>query len=192
MSQHTRVVGPVVAQHYDFSRFHTVADIGGGDATLLAAILVEHPRLTGILFDTTEGSAQAHATAQSAGVADRITIEVGDFFEAAPAGADLYLLKSILHDWDDDRAATILGHCREVIPDGGRLVAIEPVLPEVVDPDGSPSAYLSDLNMLVNVGGLERTRDEFADLLERSGFALGQVTSLPAPAFFSLIEGVPA
>lgn len=94
-----------------------------------------------------------------------------------------------MHDWDDERAATILGHCRRVIPAHGRLLVIEPVLPETVDLTRPPFSYLTDLNMLVLVGGLERTRAEFEQLYERSGFALTHVTPLPPPSGFCLIEG---
>lgn len=191
MSQGTRGVADALPSHYDFGRFHTMADIGGGDGTLIAAILTEQPQLRGILFDTAEGSAQAAGTLGQTAVSDRCVIEVGDFFTEVPEGAELYLLKSIVHDWDDDRAATILGHCRRVIPEHGRLLIIEPVLPETVDPTPPPFIYLSDLNMLVNVGGLERTRAEFERLCERSGFALTDLTPL-SPSGFCLIEAAPS
>ncbi|MGH3995637.1 MAG: methyltransferase, partial [Pseudonocardiaceae bacterium] len=165
--------------------------IGGGDGTLLAAILRENPRLRGILFDTAAGSAESSVRLGDAGVAQRCRVEVGDFFARVPAGAQLYLLKSVVHDWDDDRAATILGHCRSVIPDEGRLLLIEPVPPETVDPEGGPGPYLTDLNMLVNVGGRERTRTDFEALLTRSGFTLTRIRSLPSPQVFQLIEAAP-
>jgi hypothetical protein len=102
------------------------------------------------------------------------------------------MLKSVIHDWDDERAATILRHCRQVIPDHGRLLIVEPVLPEIVDSSLPPVMYLSDLNMLVNVGGRERTQADFEDLCQRSGFTLTGVTPLPPPNAFSLIEAAPA
>ena len=192
MRQGTRLTAQVLPSQYEFGRFHTVADIGGGDGTLLAEILRAHPEPRGILYDTNEGLGQAGETLRAAGVADRCAIQAGDFFAAAPEGADLYLLKSVLHDWSDERAATILGHCRTAIPDHGRLLIIEPVLPEVVDGTLPPTMYLSDLNMLVNLGGRERTRADFERLCRRAGFTLTGVRTLPPPAAFSLLETTPA
>ncbi|WP_216214592.1 methyltransferase [Amycolatopsis aidingensis] len=183
MRQSARIAARVLPSAFDFGRYGTLADIGGGNGTLLSAILAEHPRLRGILFDTPEGIAQAR-------LPRRCERQSGDFFAAVPAGAELYLLKSILHDWDDARSASILDNIRAVIPEHGRLLVVEPVLPEVVEPGESALAYLSDLNMLVNLGGQERTGAEFARLFAGSGFELADVTPLP-PARFSLIEAVP-
>jgi hypothetical protein len=105
------------------------------------------------------------------------------------AEADLYLLESVLHDWSDDRESTILAHCRAQLPEHGRLLVVEPVLPPLVD--GTPPP-MSDLNMLVNLGGRERTRTDFEQLLARAGLTLTSVTPLPAPAVFSLLEAAAA
>ena len=188
MSQGTAATAAVLPRSYPFERFRTVADIGGGDGTLLAALLSAHPRLQGVLYDTEEGQAQAGTAL--AGLSDRVRLETGDFFAGVPSGADLYLLKSILHDWPDDRCATILGHCRGHLPADGRVLIVEPVLPEIVDAT-PPVMYLSDLNMLVNLGGRERTRGEFETLCRRAGFAVTDVISL-APTGFCLIEATPA
>ena len=185
MSQGTRLTAQVMPAHYPFERFGTLADIGGGDGTLLAGVLAAHPTLRGILFDTEEGLAQAPPN-------DRITQHTGDFFEELPAGADLYLIKSVLHNWDDDRCAAILANCRRVIPGQGRLLIVEPVLPETVDGSLPNTMYLSDLNMLVNLGGRERTMADFDKLCRRTGFAVSDVIPLPPPAAFSLIEATPA
>lgn len=192
MSQGTHATATVAPSNYEFKRFRTVVDVGGGDGTLLAAILREHQGLKGILFDTAEGIAQASETLRRAGVHDRATVQIGDFFAAVPEGGDLYLLKSVVHDWDDERAAVILGHCRRVIPEHGRLLIVEPVLPATVDASAPALMYLSDLNMLVNVGGRERTRTDFDELCRRSGFTLSSIIPLPPPAAFSLIEATPA
>ncbi|MGK5551448.1 methyltransferase [Actinomadura kijaniata] len=192
MSQGTRATAAALPGYYDFGRFRTVVDVGGGDGTLLAAILAAHPSLRGILFDSPEGLAQADRTLRDRGVADRCALETGDFFAAVPPGGDLYLLKSVIHDWDDERAATILRHCRKVIPDGGRLLIVEPVLPPAVDPSVPALTYLSDLNMLVNVGGRERTHADFTALCERAGFILTEATPLPPQNAFHVIEAVPA
>jgi O-methyltransferase domain/Dimerisation domain len=191
MRQGTALTAQQLPDAYDFSRFRTVADIGGGDGTLLAAVLSAHPHLSGILFDTAEGLAQADDTFTAVGVMQRCRTSVGDFFTGAPAGADLYVIKSVIHDWDDERCRTILGHVRSVIPDDGRLLIIEPVFPPKVDGTQPPPMYLSDLNMLVNLGGRERTRAEFEELCSDTGFRLTSVTPLPPPAAFSLLEAEP-
>lgn len=191
MRQGTQLTAAVLPTSYDFSRFDTVVDVGGGDGTLIAQVLRAHPGLRGILYDTVEGLAQADATLLAAGVADRCTTRSGDFFTEVPGG-DCYLLKSVVHDWDDERAARILRHCRDAIPEHGRLLVVEPVLPDVVDGSLPATMYLSDLNMLVNVGGRERTRGDFDQLCRAAGFALAGIRPLPPPAAFSLIEAAPA
>ncbi|XVV00697.1 methyltransferase [Actinosynnema sp. CA-248983] len=191
MSQGTHMAATVLPGAYDFSRFATIADVGGGDGTLLAAILGRHDGPRGVLFDTAEGSAQARDVLATAGLADRCEIRTGDFFDSVPTGADAIVLKSVLHDWNDERATTILRNCREALPDDGRLLVVEPVLPEAVADAAAPVIYLSDLNMLVNLGGRERTREEFEALLRGAGFAVQDVVPLP-PSGFCLIEASPA
>jgi hypothetical protein len=192
MSQGTRMATPGLATAYGFERFDTVVDVGGGNGTLIAGILREHQALKGILFDTAEGLAQAGEVLRRAGVNERCTVRTGDFFDSVPAGGDLYLLKSVIHDWDDQRAGVILDNCRKVMPGQGRLLIVDPVLPGVVDGSVPDLMYLSDLNMLVNVGGRERTRADIDQLCQQSGFVLAGITPLPAPAMFSLVEAVPA
>ncbi|MFI7895380.1 methyltransferase [Streptomyces sp. CACIS-1.16CA] len=193
MSQGTRLTAATVPHHFDFGRFSTLVDIGGGgDGTLLASVLREHPKLRGVLFDTAEGLAQAPRRLADEGLTERVALETGDFFASAPAGGDLYLLKSIIHDWDDERCATILRHIRDVIPAHGSLLIVEPVLPATVPADPPGGVYLTDLNMLVNVGGRERTADDFASLCTAGGFVLRSVTPLPAPNIFQIIEASPA
>jgi ubiquinone/menaquinone biosynthesis C-methylase UbiE len=188
MRQGTVVAAQQLLQHYDFGPFRTIADIGGGNGTLLAEILRAYPSLRGILFDTADGLAQADRTLTGANVADRCAIRAGDFLAAAPEGADVYLLKSVLQDGDDNRASAILAHISRVIPDDGRLLIIEPVLPQVFDASAPSTMYLSDLNMLVNLGGRIRTRSDFEQLCERAGFTLQTVTPLPPPVGSSVFE----
>jgi SAM-dependent methyltransferase len=178
----------------DFGRFASVTDVGGGDGTLLAGVLAAHPGLTGVVFDTAEGLAGAPRTLERHGLAGRCSLVAGDFFRAVPEGSDLYVVKSVLHDWTDEQAVTILGHCRAVLPPGGRVLIVEPVLPEVVDAAGAAEVtdggvtYLSDLNMLVNLGGRERTRQDFEEVCHRAGLVLVSVTPLAGAAPFSVIE----
>ncbi|MFE9022038.1 methyltransferase [Streptomyces sp. NPDC007808] len=186
MSQAVAETAAVLPYAFDFGRYTSVTDVGGGDGTLLAAVLAAHPGLTGVVLDTTDGLAQAPRTLERHGLQQRCSLVAGDFFRAVPAGSQLYLMKSILHDWSDDQAVTILRHCREVLPPGGRVLIVEPVLPETVEDD--EATYLSDLNMLVNVGGRERTRADFEDVCGRAGLTVTSVTPLADAAPFWLIE----
>ncbi|MEV0523423.1 methyltransferase [Streptomyces sp. NPDC050439] len=188
MSQAVRATAAVLPHAYDFGRFTTVTDVGGGDGTLLSAVLREHPSLTGVIYDTEEGLAQAPATLERQGVAGRCSLVAGDFFHSVPEGADAFLIKSILHDWSDEQAVAILRHCREVLPPSGRVLIVEPVLPEVVDAETAGLTYLTDLNMMVNVGGRERTRRDFEDLCRRADLTLTSVTPLTRAEPFCLLE----
>ncbi|GAA1950688.1 methyltransferase [Amycolatopsis minnesotensis] len=189
MRDGTRAVAETLPNCFDFGPYRTVLDIGGGDGTLISPVLRENPHLRGIVFDSGEGGAQAPERLAAAGVGDRCAVAAGDFFSAVPAGAEVYLIKSILHDWDDDRSTTILGHCRSVIPADGRLLIVEPVLPETADP-ALARLYLSDLNMLVNVGGRERTRADFEALCARAGFTVTGANPIPDTGYW-LLEAVP-
>jgi SAM-dependent methyltransferase len=196
MSQASRESAAALPRAFEFGRFTKVTDVGGGDGTLLAGVLEAHPGLTGVVFDTAEGLAQARKTLSERGLLERCALVAGDFFHSVPEGSDLYLIKSVLHDWTDEQAVTILSHCRAVLPPGGRVLVVEPVLPEVVDTDAAAHAsdggitYLSDLNMLVNVGGRERTRSDFEDVCHRAGLSVTSVTPLLDAAPFFLIEAV--
>jgi len=193
MVEGTRAAAPAILDACDFSRFGTIADVGGGSGALIAAILVEHPGVRGVLFDTSTGAAGAPRLLEKAGVADRCEVVVGDFFvDPLPAGCDAFILKSIIHDWDDARALAILKNCREAISDNGVLVVIEPVMPEKVaakDPDRS--IVSSDLNMLVNTGGRERTEAEFTELFASTRFKLNAVKPTKAPFPLDVIEAAP-
>jgi hypothetical protein len=191
MTQETQVVLNVLPKGYDFGRFGTALDIGGGNGTMLAAILAAHPSLRGIVFDSEEGITQTAQRLQAAGVADRATVQSGDFFAAIPAGADLYLIKSVLHDWDNEHAETILRRCREVIPADGRLLIVDFVLPATVDTDVPLTFYLSDLNLMVNTGGRERTLADFEQLCGRAGFEITATAPLPGDTGYHYVEARP-
>ncbi len=176
MGDGTQDTADAIAKHYDFSRFPIVVDVGGGNGTLLAAILAAEPAVRGIVFDSPQGVAEAPSALRAAGVADRCDVVGGDFFAEVPEGGHLYLLKNIVHDWDDERAARILANCRRAMAQGGRVLLVESVLPARVDPAGPPDPYLMDINMLVNFGGRERTEAEFHTLLRAAGFVPGPAT----------------
>jgi SAM-dependent methyltransferase len=170
----------------DFSRFATVVDVGGGDGTLLASILAASAHIQGTLFDQPHVVARAGATFDALGVSDRCKLLSGDFFVDIPGGADAYLLKSILHDWDDAASAKILSACCAAMEPDGRLLIFEHV---VGPPNKSARGKLMDLNMLVMTGGQERSLAEFTLLLKRSRFRLLSVTHTSTP--ISVIEAKP-
>ena len=193
MAQQTRAVAPAIIAAYDFSRFGTVVDVGGGDGTFLAELLHAHPDLHGVLFDLPAGLAGAAGTLTAAGVADRCQVVPGDFFASVPGGADAYAMKQILHNWDDERAIAVLRNCREAMAPTARLVVLERVLPELVSVDDRQSeALLLDIQMLVVAGGRERTEQEFRSLLDAAGFTLTALTEPLPPHGYRVIEGTPA
>jgi orsellinic acid C2-O-methyltransferase len=193
MAEGTRAAAPGVVASCDLSGTGRLADLGGGNGTLLAALLNANPSLEGVLFDTRAGIAEAPRVLAEAGVADRVEIVPGDFFEKVPEGCDAHLLKSVIHDWDDERALAILRNCRAAMPVGGTLLVVEPVLPSGGAGLGDAKRMLmSDLNMLVCTGGRERTDDEFQDLLAGAGFSLESVTKVPPPTSYSVLRAVPA
>jgi hypothetical protein len=159
---------------YDFGRFGTVVDVGGGHGALVAALLVAYPAMRGVLFDQPHVVAGAPSVLDSAGVADGCEVVAGSFFDAVPAGGDAYVLKAILHDWEDEDALRILRRCREAIALDGALLVVERDLGE---PNENPDGKFSDLNMMIGPGGRERTRKEFAALFSASGFALEGVVA---------------
>ncbi len=173
---------PAVADAYDFSPFGTVVDVGGGHGHLLCTILARYPGPTGVVFDSPHVAAGATPRIAEAGLSDRCRAEAGDFFQAVPAG-DAYVMKHIIHDWPDDKAATILRNCRAAAKPGAKLVLVEMVIPPGNDP--SPGKLL-DLEMLVIASGKERTEREYADLLAGAGWRLTRVVPTKSPA--SVVE----
>lgn len=169
----------------DLERFECVADIGGGNGALLAEMLTAHPRLRGLLFDQPHVVAGAPPMLESAGVAERCQIIGGSFFDRVPPDADAYVLSRVIHDWEDEDALRILGSVRSAMTDKAKVLLIERVL---AAPNEGRDAKFSDLNMLVAAGGFERTPDEFADLLQRSGFTL---TEIREAGVYSVIEAEP-
>jgi O-methyltransferase domain/Dimerisation domain len=175
-----------VVRSYDFSGIHLLVDVGGGEGSLLGAILAANPTLRGVLFDQPHVVATAGALLEQAGVAERCEVIGGSFFDSVPAGADAYLLKSIIHDWDDDTAIEILRRCRAAIAGTGKLLVVEAVVQPGNEPD---PAKLSDLNMLVLVGGQERTAGDFGRVYSEAGFRLTRI--LPTGSGTSIVEGAP-
>jgi hypothetical protein len=180
-----------VAQAYDFSPFGAVTDVGGGNGSLLIGILRASPALRGTVFDQPHVAARAKAHVESAGLADRCDVVGGSFFESVPPGADAYLLKHVIHDWDDGRATAILRRCREAMGASGTLLVVEGVYPQRIDQSlESKGAAANDVNMLVCTGGRQRSEEEFRVLLGAAGFRLSRV--IPTLARVAIIEGRPA
>jgi hypothetical protein len=175
-----------VAAAYDFSRFGTVVDVGGATGNMLVNILKRHSRPRGVLYDLPHVVADAPAFLASHGMAERVSIESGSFFESVPAGHDAYILSHIIHDWDEARCQTILGHCRQSMKPNGRLLIVEMVLPE--DDTPHPGKML-DMMMLVGPGGQERTPSEYEQILRPAGFDLVRV--VPTASAVSVVECAP-
>jgi hypothetical protein len=174
-----------VAATYDFSSVRTVVDVAGGTGTLLARVLQRHPTTSGVLFDLP--AVIANSTAELDGLGDRFTTVAGDFFESVPAGADCYVLSHVIHDWDDDRCIDILRNCQRSMNPHGRVLLVEMVIPPGDDPH---PAKMLDMLMLCVTGGMERSEEEYADLLDRAGFRLTRLIPTPSPV--SIIEALPA
>ena len=184
----TGLTNPAIAAAYKFSRFRTLVDIGGAHGALLATILKANQKLNGVLFDQPSVIAGArksrHVTAK--GIAERCTLESGSFFESVPKGADAYIMKYILHDWDDERAVKILTNCRDAMNKNGRILVIDSVIP----PGNAPGyVKLLDIEMLI-IGGRERTKADFAEIFRTARLKLTRVVPTASP--LSIVEGVPA
>src|SRR5690606_19746260 len=161
----TRLAAPEIARAYDFAG-KRVVDVGGGYGELLAAILEAHPTARGVLLDRPHAIAAAPRHFEARGLGERCELVAGDFFTSVPVGGDVYVLKSVIHDWDDDDALAILSACRAAMTADARLVLIERVMPERLAPTEEHRALArSDLNMLVMLGARERTEAELGGLL---------------------------
>jgi hypothetical protein len=158
---------------YDWNGIGKIADIGGGTGSLLATVLLANPELHGVVFDLPHVAAKARASLEEADLADRCLVVSGDFFTDPLPEADAYVLASILHDWDDDRALTILRNCMRSAPEHGRLLLLEGVVPEGDEPSWAKQL---DLHMLVMLGGRERTESEWRELLDQAGFTLERIS----------------
>ncbi len=189
MANFTRQIAPVVAAAYDFSGFGTIVDIGGGNGVLLEGILEANPRLRGIVFDLAPVVERARLRIATTAIGDRCTVHAGDFFREVPSGGDAYLLKHVIHDWDDEQALAILATCRKAMRPDAKLLVVEGVYPPRIDQSElSRGAAANDVNMLVSTGGQQRSADEFRALFAAAGFALSRI--VPTPARVSVIEGV--
>jgi hypothetical protein len=188
MTNMSELIGPAVSAAYDFGRWATLMDVGGGNGMLLASILRMYPGVRGVLADLPHVLERAqHRDFLGGELESRIGMQPCDFFREVPPGCQAYVMKSVIHDWDDDRALEILVNCRRVVPADGALLLVEWALPE----GNLPSVgKVGDVAMLVLTGGKERTFQEYRDLLTSAGFRFHQV--YPTSADFVIIEAMPA
>ncbi len=172
---------------YDFGDTRTLVDVGGGQGAMLAAILSAHPHIKGVLLDLPHVVEGAGRLLETAGVAARCEVLGGSFFDSIPEGGDAYVVKHVLHDWDDARCDQILAACRRAMTTDARLLVVEVLLAPGNAPDYGKAL---DVNMLVLTGGQERSEAEYRELLEANGFTLARVVRTPGE--LSVIEGLPA
>ena len=187
MTSLARIAAPGIAAAYDFSQWESLMDVGGGNGVLLAAILRAHPKLRGVLGDQQHVLDRARQRGFLGGeLANRSSTQSCDLFSNIPSGCRAYLMKSVIHDWNDEDSTRILRNCRKAVPNDGALLLVEFDLPE----DGAPSrGKFTDVTMLIVTGGKERTIPEYKSLLAASGFQLTKVT--PTPTGFNVIEASP-
>ncbi len=187
MTSFSAQASAAVAATYDFGKFNTLVDVAGGHGFLLRTVLARYPNLRGVLFDMESVCEGGRAAVAASPVADRCEVVAGDFFQSLPAGADAYMMKHIIHDWDDEKATAILRNTRTAMGGNGTLLVIE----MVVTPPGAPDfAKMLDLEMLAVAGGRERTEAEYRSLFAGAGFDLVAVHATPGPV--SIMEGRPA
>jgi hypothetical protein len=185
MTSFSSPVANAVVATYDFSSAQTIADIGGGHGHLLSTVLKAAPQAKGILFDQPYVVEDASVLLKKEGVAERVETVGGNFFEEIPVKADIYLMKFIIHDWNDEQSLTILKNLSKSAQPGSKVLLVE----TVVEEDNSPSmSKVMDLNMLVMTGGKERTPREYAGLFEQTGFKLIDVYPTPSP--MQIVEAV--
>ena len=187
MSSFSTLAAKAVVEAYDFSDVKTLIDIAGGQGRLLAGVLETYPTMRGVLFDLPHVLESAREAGTAANVRDRLEFAAGDFFASVPSGGDAYMMKHIIHDWDDERAVTILRNIRKAMNPGGRVLLVEAV---IADGNGQDFGKLLDIEMLVSPGGKERTAAEYEELFNRAGLKLTRIVPTKSP--YSVIEAVAA
>lgn len=187
MSSLSNLATKGVVDGYDFSGVTTLIDIAGGQGRLLTGIVAANPAMRGVLFDLAHVLEGAREVVASSPAAGRVEFASGDFFESVPGGGDAYIMKHIIHDWDDDRAITILKNIKQAMNAGGRVLLVESVIEPANQPD---FGKLMDIEMLVSPGGKERTEEEYKELFANAGLRLTRV--IKTQSAYSVIEGVAA
>jgi ubiquinone/menaquinone biosynthesis C-methylase UbiE len=189
MAELTRLAAESVVRAYRFTGLNAIVDVGGGYGELLISILKAYPDASGVLFDLPLAAERAKERLSAAGLAARCDFRAGDFFDSVPGGADAYVLKSVIHDWNDEKSGLILENCRRAMARTGRLLLIEQVMPDRLEIDPAHQSLMrSDLTMLVAHAAKERTEAEFHRLLETAGLRVNRVVRTHST--FSVIEAV--
>jgi len=184
MQSLTQGVGGLLITHYPFHNYNWIVDVAGGNGSLLLPVVLRHPTMRVTVFDLPHVADATRAQIEAAGLADRCEAVGGDMFTSLPKGADAYVLKGVIHDWDDREALAILRSCRAAMSAESRLLLIDRVLPERIDPrdDSAPGNFIQDMQMWLNVNGRERTEQEFRSLLAQAGLRLSRTVSVPSPS----------
>jgi len=185
MTVMTKMCNAAILKSYDFSLNQKIVEVGGGHGSLIASILTANPKIHGILFDLPDVAADAKNIIESENLIDRCTIIGGNFFESVPSNGDLYILKNVIHDWDDEDAISILRNCHNAMMREGEILLIETVIPPANQPSFSK---LLDLELVAIAGGRERTEVEYQTLLELSGFRLADI--IATSSYLNIIKGV--
>ncbi len=185
MTSNSAFTSAAVVEAYDFADTQKLVDVGGGHGLLLASILQQYPHMHGVLLEMPAIVDAARPLLESYGVAERCERVAGNFFEGVPAGGDTYIMKHIIHDWNDEQCVAILQHCRNGMTANGKVLVVEMVLPEGNEP--SLGKFL-DLQMLLFLPGCERTEAEYRQLFDRAGLELTRI--IPTKSPFSIVEGI--
>ncbi|MEV5374538.1 methyltransferase [Streptomyces nondiastaticus] len=190
----TAMMAPLLGAAYDWSGLARIIDVGGGDGGVLTSLLAAHPQAHGVVYDSAEAVRGVAEHARQAGIADRCTAEAGDFMAKVPAGGDGYLLKNVLHEWDDAACVRLLRNCREAMADGGRVLIVATLLPEpgaAGDPSAFTYAALSDIQLMLASNG-ERTLAEYTRLCAEAGMRITGVSKIPYLPNDNVIEATAA
>src|SRR5215472_3829258 len=183
MQSLTQGANGLLITNYPFEKFGWIVDVGGGNGSLLLPVAARNPPMRVTFFDLPHVADAARSRIAAAGLSDRCEAVGGDAFVAVPAGADAYVLKGVIHDWEDKEAVAILRTCRAAMSTVSKLILIERILPEQIDADDAltRAKFIHDINMMVNPGGRERTEAEFRNLLSQAGLRLTCVLAMPGP-----------
>ena len=186
MTGMTETANKNIIPAYDFSQFKVIIDVGGGNGALLFSILDVAPDAKGIVFDLPYVTDETNKLINNSRFNGRCSVEPGNFFEAVPMGADAYIMKMILHDWNDEKSKQILINCSMAMVPGSKLLIIDAVIPEDNEPH---TGKFMDINMMAMTGGRERTEKEFAELLSKAGLRLHKVINTLSPSY-SIVEAI--
>src|SRR5215831_19373785 len=181
--------GPLIT-NYPFEKFGWIVDVGGGNGSLLLPVAERSPPMRVTIFDLPHVADATRSRIAAAGLSERCEALAGDAFLSIPAGADAYVLKGVIHDWDDKEAVAILRTCRAAMSDRSKLILIERILPEQIDANDpfTRAKFIHDINMMVNPGGRERSEAEFHNLVAQADLQITRVVSMPIPLAVIEIE----